>query len=684
MVERPISRTFSDTTERKLTDSLSRNFYYCYFHFQPQKCKEVVINSSTMKYKTKARAHIYGFSENGPRPWSENSQILESELNSHKNLILLCKEHHDEIDENESKYPPEILFKIKADYESHTLRETALSEEALLDFARKFYNQSIEDDLINFISSFTAKIQDLNELSKEVERIVDYMPFIIKNIDRFPKIRLSDVSNETIEILEKEIRIIQKFQTHNDYLGKNYNFQKAWLFVANICYFTMKYMLAIELYSKLLEIDKPLIHNGIESFNPFILKFNYAVCKTKLNPIDEEAIVIFKELLANLPENEFVNKSVIYSNLAAFYQKKDIKVSIYYASLSLEIEYDDITKSNYYIFLMQKLEKDNPDDLQEELLNLVNQINEEIENDKSNPTFYFVKMRAKSFLGEFRDVISIGDYVKSEEEILNHPRYEDFNYQIILSKGYAYLKLEEFKKAIHELSVIISDEEKITSILIHNDIINLANAIEFYVNACLNVFKVKSDTIRDFYQGLMDTVKKSINIELKLLKRIGNDFVIDSENYDVVRFPSYLDNISLNYFNLGTIYTQMMEDMGKLQIENGKVLKYDLSMEDEKNIENFYIKSLRASEFKSLSALTNLTLFYLYGNRYIEGLYYGNKMLNLIKNGDYKSYIPNREIKDLAGYLVIIINAIKIFQRLSDEKIKEIKSIIQNLRSNRN
>ncbi|TCU17899.1 hypothetical protein EV132_10315 [Rhizobium sullae] len=60
-------------------------------------------------------AHMVAESEDGPRG---ASPLTAEERNRYANLLLLCKNHHREIDEQPSHWPPDRLEKIKADHEA--------------------------------------------------------------------------------------------------------------------------------------------------------------------------------------------------------------------------------------------------------------------------------------------------------------------------------------------------------------------------------------------------------------------------------------------------------------------------------------------------------------------------------------------------------------------------------------
>lgn len=59
-------------------------------------------------------AHIYAAAGQGPRA---NANMSTKQLKSPENGILLCSQHHTEIDQNPTKYPAELLIQYKAKHE---------------------------------------------------------------------------------------------------------------------------------------------------------------------------------------------------------------------------------------------------------------------------------------------------------------------------------------------------------------------------------------------------------------------------------------------------------------------------------------------------------------------------------------------------------------------------------------
>jgi hypothetical protein len=69
-------------------------------------------------------AHIYSFSERGPRA---NSPGRPDEIHDFDNLMLLCKPCHDLVDDNEEKYSVDVLREMKQEHEDHVRYVTGFS-----------------------------------------------------------------------------------------------------------------------------------------------------------------------------------------------------------------------------------------------------------------------------------------------------------------------------------------------------------------------------------------------------------------------------------------------------------------------------------------------------------------------------------------------------------------------------
>lgn len=68
--------------------------------------------------------HIHAINKGGSR---YDGDMSEKELNHYDNLILLCRNHHRLVDDQESEYPPDLLREWKEDHEEWA--QEALQEE---------------------------------------------------------------------------------------------------------------------------------------------------------------------------------------------------------------------------------------------------------------------------------------------------------------------------------------------------------------------------------------------------------------------------------------------------------------------------------------------------------------------------------------------------------------------------
>jgi hypothetical protein len=118
------ARTIKPSTEKKLF-ALSKN--QCY---KPN-CTNKLITDNRQDVLAKM-AHIEAASLNGPR---FNSNMTDDERRDFDNLILLCDEHHIEIDSHPDEFPTQLLKEWKMLHEGadgdalfkHTLKEKYLN-----------------------------------------------------------------------------------------------------------------------------------------------------------------------------------------------------------------------------------------------------------------------------------------------------------------------------------------------------------------------------------------------------------------------------------------------------------------------------------------------------------------------------------------------------------------------------
>ena len=116
-----VSRHIKSTVERELW---ARAAGRCQF----DGCNKVLYQSSVTNESvhTAQKAHIYSFSENGPRGWGPFKWGL-TQLNDISNLMLACHECHLKIDTYPGRYPAELLLSWKAQHEDRVETVTGIA-----------------------------------------------------------------------------------------------------------------------------------------------------------------------------------------------------------------------------------------------------------------------------------------------------------------------------------------------------------------------------------------------------------------------------------------------------------------------------------------------------------------------------------------------------------------------------
>ena len=93
--------------------------------------------------------HIHAVSEDGPRG---KPGLTPQELNSPENLILLCPNHHSEVDGQHENYPPQLLKKWKRDHEEKIEKMKKLLDTDLIgiqaDFSHLYFPVALVDQKI--------------------------------------------------------------------------------------------------------------------------------------------------------------------------------------------------------------------------------------------------------------------------------------------------------------------------------------------------------------------------------------------------------------------------------------------------------------------------------------------------------------------------------------------------------
>jgi hypothetical protein len=106
----------------------------------------IQVGDNKQHYSTGEQAHIVAAEPDGPRG---NASYPEEFLNSYENLILLCPNHHTEIDkeENLKLYSVEKLKQIKQDHEKWVATNLSQQENTRHSSAPEIRNKFYEEYL---------------------------------------------------------------------------------------------------------------------------------------------------------------------------------------------------------------------------------------------------------------------------------------------------------------------------------------------------------------------------------------------------------------------------------------------------------------------------------------------------------------------------------------------------------
>jgi len=118
-------------------------------------------------------AHIYAYSKDGPRPKPDN--FPAEDINKYENLILLCANHHLEVDNQPNNYTAEYLRQLKADHESWVSERLVTQEFNSADLESIITWLAMESTIEPSTSVHLVAPQDkirLNEFSPQVRRHV--------------------------------------------------------------------------------------------------------------------------------------------------------------------------------------------------------------------------------------------------------------------------------------------------------------------------------------------------------------------------------------------------------------------------------------------------------------------------------------------------------------------------------
>lgn len=114
MANKVLSRHINPTAEKELW---AKSAGRCQFNG----CNRILYKSPVTQelVNISEKAHIYSFSEDGPRGWSEELETDQTQINDIDNLMLLCHDCHKAIDKDidGDKYSADLLKKWKNEHE---------------------------------------------------------------------------------------------------------------------------------------------------------------------------------------------------------------------------------------------------------------------------------------------------------------------------------------------------------------------------------------------------------------------------------------------------------------------------------------------------------------------------------------------------------------------------------------
>jgi hypothetical protein len=114
-------------------------------------CNKLLYKSNVTQEKVNVseKAHIYSFSENGPRGWGPYNDFPE-DLNKVENLFLVCHDCHKTIDPQKDggRYPAELVKKWKRDHERRIALVTGITQNKRSHVV--FFGSNISGDSVIF------------------------------------------------------------------------------------------------------------------------------------------------------------------------------------------------------------------------------------------------------------------------------------------------------------------------------------------------------------------------------------------------------------------------------------------------------------------------------------------------------------------------------------------------------
>lgn len=152
--------------------------------------------------------HIEAASVNGPR-W--NKDMTDDERRGFDNLILMCSDHHDEIDNelNLSRYTTPILQQMKSDYENGNIDSPFEIREEYIDQLNDQLTELLE--LTNTTHNKVSNIEQIvtssaEEIIKIQNQMKDFMASFDKGLSEGIDLRYDWVGSEKMQVFESLLK----------------------------------------------------------------------------------------------------------------------------------------------------------------------------------------------------------------------------------------------------------------------------------------------------------------------------------------------------------------------------------------------------------------------------------------------------------------------------------------------
>ena len=139
-----------------------------------RECRQLLIRNQEIldaPYKLGQMAHIFAKRSGGPRPAPVD--FPTEQINAYGNLILLCPNHHVEIDRDPNRYPHDLLHKMKANHEtwiSDRLRTEEFSSIQLESVIAWLAKESTAEPSTDFGVMLPREKMNLNGFSVQIRR----------------------------------------------------------------------------------------------------------------------------------------------------------------------------------------------------------------------------------------------------------------------------------------------------------------------------------------------------------------------------------------------------------------------------------------------------------------------------------------------------------------------------------